>query len=60
MDVYLHQDVRELPDCETAADSIVRPTLLLAPTDKLSTLKLSTEMIPAATQVGPYSIIILK
>ena len=60
MDVYLHQDVAELPDCSTAADSIKRPTLLLAPTDKLPSLHLPEETIPAATSVGKYSILILK
>ena len=60
MDIYLHQDVTELPDCSTAADSIKRPTLLLAPTDKLPSLNLPEATIPAATSVGKYSILILK
>lgn len=60
MDVFLHQDVTELPDCETAADSIKRPTLLLAPTDKLPSLHLPREAAQTAASVGKYSILILK
>lgn len=60
MDAYIHHDVTELPDCSTAADSIKRPTLLLAPTAKLPSLNLQKGSTPAAATVGKYSILILK
>lgn len=57
MDVYLGRSVDTWPLCETPVDSLNRPTLLLAPTNKLTDLNLPQEEVEI---VGKYSIVIIK
>lgn len=57
MDVYLGRSVDTWPLCETPVDSLNRPTLLLAPTNKFTDLNLPQEEVET---VGKYSIVIIK
>lgn len=57
MDVYLGRSVDTWPLCETPVDSLNRPTLLLAPTNKLTDLNLPQKEVET---VGKYSIVIIK
>ena len=58
MDVYVGHNVDAWPLPETPIDSLNRPTLLLAPTNKLNKLNLPNP--EAANTVGPYAIVIVR